>query len=78
MKSNLSREFANWGASCSTPVQLQKRGATTQAGEAWQTACKQALAEREKFTPIFKRTIATEGGLEIVSSGDGSSSEGSR
>jgi hypothetical protein len=64
MKSNLSREFANWGASCSTPEQLQKRGATIQAGEAAQTACKQALAEREKFTPIFKRTMLQRVGLK--------------
>jgi hypothetical protein len=35
---------------------LEKRGASQQANAAWQKACDQALTERAKFEPAFKRT----------------------
>lgn len=53
----LSKEFTSWAAGCAPPEALQKRGASEQAVESWETACKQALAERDKFMPILKRTM---------------------
>lgn len=55
--SSLSKEFTEWDRNCGTRDQLQKRGASSHAIDEWEGACKQALVEREKFIPIFKRTM---------------------
>ncbi|MBZ5571519.1 MAG: hypothetical protein LAO09_06550 [Acidobacteriia bacterium] len=54
---NLSKEFTKWDANCDPPDTFRKRGATAQSIGAWERACKQALAEREKFVPIFRHTM---------------------
>ena len=54
---NLHKTFARWDGNCSTYEELQRRGATAQAVESWESACKQALTERAKFEPIFKRIM---------------------
>jgi hypothetical protein len=54
---NLSRIFANSPSNCDTPGELQKRGATPQSAETWQAACQQALTERLKFEPVYKRVM---------------------
>jgi hypothetical protein len=57
---SLKTEFANWDGKCGDAAQLQKSGATPQSAEAWETACNQARAEREKFDPIFKTSCSKE------------------
>lgn len=53
----LYRDFTNWEGDCGNPDQLRNRGAASQSIEAWESICKQALAEREKFMPIYKRIM---------------------
>ena len=53
----LKTEFAKWDRKCGESAELQKRGATVQSAEAWANACKQALAEREKFNPVFRTVM---------------------
>ncbi len=55
--SGLNSEFAKWDGNCGTSGDLQRRGATAQAADAWESACTQALAERVKFAPIYKRMV---------------------
>ena len=55
--SNLDSRFRNWDANCGSAEQLQMRGATAQLSEEWESACQATLAERAKFTPIYKRII---------------------
>lgn len=55
--SRIAANFAKWDGKCGDSAELQKRGASAQSGEAWESACKQALAEREKFAPIFKKIM---------------------
>jgi hypothetical protein len=54
---DLSNEFANWPANCGTVSELQRRGASDQAIEAWENACKQTSEERERFQPILKQIM---------------------
>jgi hypothetical protein len=54
---NLSRIFASAPSNCGASGELQKRGATRQAEEAWESACRTVLAERLKFEPIYKRVM---------------------
>jgi hypothetical protein len=51
----LEKEFTGWDGNCGTDQQLRKQGATDQAISAWDQACKQVMAERAKFEPIYKR-----------------------
>ena len=53
----LRNEFAKWDGKCGESAELKKHGASAQSAEAWESACKQALGEREKFDPIFKRIM---------------------
>jgi len=53
----LKDEFAKWDGKCGESTELQKRGASAESAEAWESACKLASAEREKFYPIFKRMM---------------------
>ena len=55
--SRIAANFAKWDGKCGDSAELQKRGASAQSGQAWESACKQALAEREKFAPIFKKIM---------------------
>jgi hypothetical protein len=50
---NLSSAFASLPADCEGARELQQRGATSQAVEAWRNACQGSLTERAKFGPIF-------------------------
>lgn len=54
---DLAKAFANWDGNCGTPQDLQKRGASGQAIEAWLSACRVTLDERAKFGPVFKRIM---------------------
>ncbi len=60
----LSTIFSSYPSNCGTTGELQKRGATPQAIQAWQIACQQALAERLKFEPIYKRVMEQRADLE--------------
>jgi hypothetical protein len=51
----LEKEFTGWDGNCGTDQQLRKQGATDQAISAWDQACKQVVAERAKFEPIYKQ-----------------------
>ena len=53
----LYRDFTNWDGNCGNLDQLRNRGAAPQSIEAWESDCKQALAERETFMPIYKRIM---------------------
>ncbi|MFI5088619.1 MAG: hypothetical protein ACHP7P_01000 [Terriglobales bacterium] len=61
----LYKDFTNWDGNCGSPDQLRGRGATPQSIEAWESGCKQALAGREKFIPIYKRIV--EQGVQLKS-----------
>jgi hypothetical protein len=51
---SLYESFAEWDEKCGAPDDLQRHGATTQAIQNWETACKSAVTEKQKFIPIFK------------------------
>jgi len=53
----LYRHLANWDGNCGNADQLRRRGATPQSIQTWEGSCRQALAEREKFIPMYKRTM---------------------
>jgi hypothetical protein len=53
----LYRDFTDWDGNCGNPDELRNRGAAPQSIEAWESGCKQALAERETFVPIYKRIM---------------------
>jgi hypothetical protein len=53
----IADDFAKWDGKCGETAELQRRGANGQSAEAWESACKQALAEREKFIPIFRKIM---------------------
>ena len=50
----IADDFARWDGKCGDAAELQRRGASAQSAEASESACKRALAEREKFAPVFK------------------------
>ena len=49
--------FSNIDVPCGESAERQGRGVTAQPAEAWLNAGKRALAEREKFNPIFMRIV---------------------
>jgi hypothetical protein len=51
----LEKEFTDWDGNCGTDQELRKQGATTESAEAWHKACRDVLAERAKFGPIYRR-----------------------
>lgn len=51
---SLYQTFANWNERCGLSEQFMRSGATMQAVQSWETACKSALAEKQRFIPIFK------------------------
>ena len=53
----LYRNFTNWDGKCGNADELRSRGASPQSIEAWESSCKQAIAEREKFVPTYKRIM---------------------
>lgn len=56
----LYKSFANWRGNCGDPDDLRARydhGASAQTVETWESACKQALAERESFVPTYKQIM---------------------
>jgi hypothetical protein len=52
--SELEKTFMGWDGNCGTDQQLHKQGATDRAISVWDLACKQVLAERAKFEPIYR------------------------
>lgn len=53
-------QFTSWDGNCGTADQLNARrrqGATEQALDAWSTSCKQAVAERGKFIPVYQKIM---------------------
>jgi hypothetical protein len=62
--SELAKVFAGWDGNCGTDQQLQKQGATDQARATWDAACKEVVAERAKFDPIYKRMSEQRAGLK--------------
>jgi hypothetical protein len=63
--SDLYLAFDKWDGKCSTPNERRTRRASTQAAQAWETACKQALAERPKFQVAFKRIMTQRNELKL-------------
>jgi hypothetical protein len=53
--SKLQKHFTDWDGNCGTDQELRKQGANDQAIEAWDRACKEVVAERAKFEPIYRR-----------------------
>jgi hypothetical protein len=51
---NLHKTLTAWDGNCKV-AEFQRRGATTQSIEAWQSACEGTLAERTKFETAFRR-----------------------
>jgi hypothetical protein len=64
----LYRDFTDWDGDCGNPDQLRNRGATPQTIEAWESGCKQALAERETFMPVYKRIMEQRSKLKAFQS----------
>jgi len=64
----LYRNFANWDGNCGGADQMRSRGASPQSIEAWQGGCRQALAEREKFIPTYKRIMEQRVQLKLFQS----------
>ena len=52
--SDIHRTFGRWDGNCQRSEEFQRRGATAQSIESWESACKQTLLERAKFGPIFR------------------------
>ena len=52
--SKLEKDFAGWDGNCGTNQELRKQGANDRAIEAWGGACKEVVAERAKFEPIYR------------------------
>jgi hypothetical protein len=50
---NLYQSFVKWDERCGAPEDLLRNGATTQAVQSWETACKSAVVEKQRFIPIF-------------------------
>lgn len=53
----IADNFARWDSKCGDAAELQRRGASAQSADAWESACKRALAEQAKFAPIFKKIM---------------------
>jgi hypothetical protein len=53
--SKLEKDFTDWDGNCGTDQELRKQGANDRAIEAWDRACKEVVAERAKFEPIYRR-----------------------
>ena len=54
---DIQRTFGRWDGNCQRFEEFRKRGATAESIESWESACKQALLERAKFGPVFKRIM---------------------
>jgi hypothetical protein len=65
---SIADAFANGPLSCEVTNEYLKRGAEQQVVENWKTACQQALAERDKFGPIFKRIMEQRADLKSYQS----------
>jgi hypothetical protein len=65
----LYRNFTNWDGECGNADELRSRGTSPQSIEAWEGSCRQALAEREKFIPIYKRIMEQRAQLKTFQSG---------
>jgi hypothetical protein len=59
----LAKGFTGWDGNCSTSQVLHRLGPTTSAIEAWNEACKQLVAERARFEPIYRRLSEQRGEL---------------
>jgi hypothetical protein len=55
--SQLEKDFTGWDGNCGTDQELRKRGASDRAISAWDQACKQVIAERAKFEPIYRHIL---------------------
>jgi len=51
----LSKTFDSCPADCNVPRVVENGHANPQAVQAWENACQQMVAEREKFKPVFNR-----------------------
>jgi hypothetical protein len=51
----LQQALANYGSACSTREDFRSRGATKEAVDQWESACKGANEEHARFEPIFKQ-----------------------
>ncbi len=74
----LEKEFTGWDGNCGTDQQLRKQGATDQAISAWDQACKQVMAERARFEPIYKQVSEQRAELRVFSGNGAGSPEDSR
>lgn len=53
----IAGDFAGWDGKCGDSAELERRRASAQSAEAWETACKRALTERAKFAPIYQKIM---------------------
>jgi hypothetical protein len=49
--------FTSWDTNCGKPDDLRNRGATPESVEVWESGCKEALAERQKFILAYRRIM---------------------
>ena len=61
---DINRALSKWAEDCGTK-QVPRRGSpSTEAAQAWESACKQAVAEREKFVPVFQEIMEQRASLK--------------
>jgi hypothetical protein len=65
---NLSNAFGHL-LKCTRSAELRRRGATEQAIATWETACQQAMLERTKFDPVFRRVMDQRSQLKAFQTG---------
>ncbi len=53
----IERGFGDYPSNCDRSAEFQRKGATVQNAEEWQSACRQALSERIKFQPVFEKIM---------------------
>jgi hypothetical protein len=63
--SQLEKDFTGWDGNCSTDQELRKQGATDRSVATWDQACKQVVAERTKFEPIYRHLSEQRGDLKL-------------
>ena len=66
--SRLNAEFGKWNAKCGDASELEQRRASAESAKAWESACKEALAEWGKFAPIFQKIMEQRAEVKSIES----------
>lgn len=65
---DLNERLASWDGNCGPRAQFERRGATAEAINAWDIACRESVAERAKFIPIYKEIVQRRAELQSFQS----------